>query len=143
MLRVVADTNVFISALMFGGLPGSFLDLALLESFTLVTSVALLDEKLRKKFELSPEDADLIRARLEKTAEVVNPEVSLSVISDDPDDDRVLECAVTGRVDYVVSGDRHLLRLVCGHSNNERPSILGINRCRFLISLRSRASLWR
>jgi putative PIN family toxin of toxin-antitoxin system len=111
MLRVVADTNVFISALMFGGLPGSFLDLALLESFTLVTSVALLDEKLRKKFELSPEDADLIRARLEKTAEVVNPEVSLSVISDDPDDDRVLECAVTGRVDYVVSGDRHLLRL--------------------------------
>jgi uncharacterized protein len=111
MLRVVADTNVFISALMFGGLPGSFLDLALLESFTLVTSVALLDEKLRKKFELSPEDADLIRARLEKTAEVVNPEVSLSVISDDPDDDRVLECAVTGRVDYVVSGDRRLLRL--------------------------------
>jgi putative PIN family toxin of toxin-antitoxin system len=79
-----------------------------------VTSAALLDEldeKLRNKFGLSPDDADLIRARLKKSAEVVNPEANLSVIADDPDDDRVLECAVTGRVDYVVSGDRHLLML--------------------------------
>jgi PIN domain len=66
MVRVVADTNVFISALMFGGLLGSFLDLALLQSFLLVTSPALLDEldeKLRLKFGLSPNDADLVRGQ--------------------------------------------------------------------------------
>ncbi len=60
MLRVVADTNIFISALMFGGLPGSFLDLALLRSILLVTSPELLDEldeKLRLKFEVSSKDA--------------------------------------------------------------------------------------
>lgn len=38
MTRIVADTNVYVSALMFGGLPGIFLDVALLESFTLVAS---------------------------------------------------------------------------------------------------------
>jgi len=41
MIRVVADTNIFISALMFGGVPGSFLDLASLGTFLLVTSPVL------------------------------------------------------------------------------------------------------
>jgi putative PIN family toxin of toxin-antitoxin system len=52
MIRVVFDTNVYISALMFGGLPGSLLDLAFLHSFTLVISPSLMDElneKLRFK----------------------------------------------------------------------------------------------
>lgn len=114
MIRVVADTNIFISALMFGGLPGTFLDLALVKSFQLVTSPALLDEldeKLRGKFEVSPEDAARIRLRLETSALVVQPAFSLAVVKDDPDDDRVLECAVAGNADYVVSGDRHLLKL--------------------------------
>lgn len=44
MIRIVADTNIFISALMFGGLPGAFLDLAFQGSFLLITSPTLLDE---------------------------------------------------------------------------------------------------
>ena len=114
MIRVVADTNIFISALMFGGLSGLFLDLALVKSFQLVTSPVLLDEldeKLRSKFGVSSEDADLIRVRLEASALIVEPELALALIRDDPDDDRVLECAFAGKADYVVSGDRHLLRL--------------------------------
>jgi uncharacterized protein len=113
-MRVVADTNIFISALVFGGLPGSFLDLAFLRSFQLVTSPILLhelDEKLRLKFALSTDDADRVRAKLESAALVIEPNLTLTVITDDPDDDRVLECAVAGRVDYIVSGDRHLLKL--------------------------------
>ena len=61
MTRVVLDTNVYISALMFGGLPGSLLDLAFLRAFTLIVSPAQLDEldeKLQAKFGRSPEDAD-------------------------------------------------------------------------------------
>ena len=114
MTRVVADTNIFISALMFGGLPGSFLDLAFLRSFELVTSPILLDEldeKLRLKFGLSSGDADRVRAKLEDTALVVTPDLVLNVITEDPDDDRVLECAVAGEAEYIVSGDKHLLRL--------------------------------
>lgn len=114
MIRVVADTNVLISALMFDGLPGVFLELALRRAFTLVSSTALLDEldeKLRGKFGVSDSDARLIRSRLESIAELAEPHFTLQVVTDDPDDDRVLECAVAGKADFVVSGDRHLLRL--------------------------------
>ncbi len=114
MIRVVGDTNIYLSALMFGGLPGAFLELALVRSFALVASAPLLDElddKLRVKFGVPPKDAAAIRARLEGVALMVEPDVILNVIGDDPDDNRVLECAVKGRADYIVSGDRHLLKL--------------------------------
>jgi putative PIN family toxin of toxin-antitoxin system len=114
MIRVVVDTNVYISALMFGGLPGSFLDLAFLRLFVLLISPALLDEldeKLRFKFGVSAKDTAMIRAKLEGTAEVVRPYKMLHVIKDDLDDNRVLECAVEGEADYIVTGDRHLLKL--------------------------------
>jgi putative PIN family toxin of toxin-antitoxin system len=111
---VVADTNVLISALMFGGLPGRFLDLALGRRFTLLASKALLDEldeKLRGKFAVSESDALVIRAKLEGSAELADPDFQLNAVPDDPDDNRVLECAVAGKADFIVSGDRHLLRI--------------------------------
>jgi putative PIN family toxin of toxin-antitoxin system len=116
MMRVVADTNVFISALMFGGLPGRFLDLALNRRFTLVTSKSLLDEldeKLRGKFAVSEHDALVIREKLEDHANLVDPDFELNAVPDDPDDNRVLECAVAGKANFIVSGDRHLLRIGC------------------------------
>jgi uncharacterized protein len=114
MSRVVADTNIYISAVMFGGLPGMVFDLGLLRTFTLVISPPLLDEledKLCVKFGVSPGDAAAIRAKLESAADVVNPHLTLDVVKDDPDDNRVLECAVVGGADTIVSGDRHLLQL--------------------------------
>lgn len=113
-MRVVADTNILISALMFGGLPGTVLDLALVRAFELVTSPVLLeelDERLLEKFKLTPDDAAVIRAKLESVAFLVEPHVALQVIPEDPDDDRVLECAVEGQADCIVSGDRHLVGL--------------------------------
>ena len=113
-MRVVADTNVFISALMFGGLPGIFLDLALRRRFTLVTSKVILDElneKLRGKFDISERDALTIRAKLEGNADMADPNFELNAVPDDPDDNRILECAVAGKADFIVSGDRHLLRI--------------------------------
>ncbi len=114
MTRGIADTNIYISAVMFGGLPGAFLDLAILGTSTLVVSAALLDEpdeKLRLTFLVTPEDAEAIGAKLESVADIVAPGLVLSVIEDDPDDNRVLEGAITGQADCIVSGDRHLLRL--------------------------------
>lgn len=114
MIRVVVDTNVVISALMFGGVPGAFLDLVFLGSVLMLTSHVLLDEldeKLSLKFKVSPEDVHLIRARIQAIALVVEPDVALDIVGDDPDDNRVLECAVTGEANYVVTGDRHLLKL--------------------------------
>lgn len=114
MSRVVLDTNVYISALLFGGLPGAFLDLPLSRSFTLIISAVLLDEldeKLTRKFDVSAKNAALIRSRLESVADVVQPSTALNVIVEDPDDNRVLECAVEGGAEVIVTGDRHLLGL--------------------------------
>ena len=42
---------------------------------------------------------------------MIHPEVELNVIEDDPDDDKIIECAVAEDADYIVSGDSHLLDL--------------------------------
>jgi uncharacterized protein len=114
MTRVTVDTNVLISALLFNGLPGRFLALALAGSFQLITSPVLLDEldeKLRFKFLWSPARANETRNELEMLCDVVSTINCLTIIVEDPDDDRVLECAIAGMADFVVSGDRHLLKL--------------------------------
>ena len=88
MSRVVADTNIYISAVTFGGLPGSVLDLGLLRAFTLVISPPLLDEledKLRVKFGISARDAAAIRAKLENAVDVVDPQLVLDVVKVDPE----------------------------------------------------------
>ena len=113
-MRVVADTNVLISAFLFGGLPRVFVDLGLSGAFGLITSGALLgelDEKLRVKFAVPEAQAGALQTLLRLKATVTHPSFVLNVVSDDPDDNRVLECALAGRADCIVSGDRHLLRL--------------------------------
>lgn len=80
----------------------------------MITSPILLDElrgKLSGKFRLSGSDLEDTMEMLDEFCEVVSTVESLQVIKDDPDDDRVLECAVAGQADYIVSGDRHLRNL--------------------------------
>ncbi len=75
--RVVADTNIYISALMFNGLPGIFLGLAFQRAFTLISSGVLLDElddKLLGKFAMITANARAVRAKLESTAQIVAPD---------------------------------------------------------------------
>ena len=111
-MRVVADTNVLISALMFGGLPGAFLNFVLVGKLTLVISTPLLDEldeKLRVKFAVPESKALTVQLLLRSTARVVSPNFLLNAVPDD--DNRILECAVAGDAKFVVSGDRHLLKL--------------------------------
>lgn len=114
MIRVVADTNIYISALVFGGVPGTIVELGLARLVQLVVSPPLLDEldeKLRIKFRISGADVAAIRLRLEGASDLIEPRIVLHAVPDDPDDNRILECAVAGRADAIVSGDRHLLRL--------------------------------
>jgi putative PIN family toxin of toxin-antitoxin system len=82
--------------------------------FQLVTSADLLedlDEKLRTKFKQPPLEADDICEKIEAAADVVSTSRHIRAVLKDPDDDRVLECAVEGHADSIVTGDRHLLEL--------------------------------
>ncbi|MBI2528820.1 MAG: putative toxin-antitoxin system toxin component, PIN family [Candidatus Rokubacteria bacterium] len=113
-MRVVFDTNVFVSALV---VPGSLSEeacrRALAREFRLVTSVAILTElagRLRSKF--GWDNAPTARAvkAIARVAEVVKTTPHLE-IARDPPDNRILECAGEGAADLIVTGDRHLLKL--------------------------------
>lgn len=114
MLRVTADSNVYISALHFGGPPDDFLDLARTGNIHLTISAEIIEEVtrvLRLKLHWSPEALSLFRERVVDFTERVIPTQSLNVIQEDPSDNRILECAVEGKSEYLVTRDNHLLRL--------------------------------
>ena len=112
---LVLDTNVLISAVLFGGTPESIVNLCRSGKTQLVTSDAVLAELsgvLRRKFGMESWQVVAIVEELRSFAMVVVPAVTVNVIEVDPDDNRVLECAVEARADFIVSGDtRHLLAL--------------------------------
>jgi hypothetical protein len=84
---VVADTNIYVSTGCSAACPGSLLDLGLLQAFTLVVSNALLDEledKLRVKFNVTPEDAAAIRAKLTSHADMVAPDIVTDAVQGRP-----------------------------------------------------------
>jgi uncharacterized protein len=113
-LRVVLDSNVIVSGLGWSGPPARIVDAALDGRLELLTSQALLTElrrvlaypKLAKVIDSAEQLVDLVEA----SSVVVHPVGVLEVV-DDESDNRVLEAAVEGAADYIVSGDAHLLGL--------------------------------
>ena len=113
-MRVVFDSNVFISAFVIPGSHGerAFL-LAQEHRFELHTSVAILTEPagvLRRKFGQDEGDIKQALRQIGRAAVVSKPTSRLRVVDDDADN-RILECALDNRADLVVTGDRHLLKL--------------------------------
>lgn len=114
MTRAVLDTNTIVSGLGWGGAPGAVLDAALQGQFEFVTSPALLDELRRvlaypKLHAVIGPASDLVEL-VAIAALVVEPTETVE-IARDPDDNRVIEAALTGRADVIVSGDQDLLTL--------------------------------
>lgn len=116
-MRVVLDTNTLISGVISpGGPPRRLLDGVRAQAFELCSSATLLAELLdvlsREKFAVRLTEAGLspqgIVAELRRLAYMVAPQEVPRVIEQDADDDHVLACALAGRADMIVSGDRHL-----------------------------------
>jgi putative PIN family toxin of toxin-antitoxin system len=111
--RVVAEMNVFLSALLFGGPPEEIINLARQGQIDLLVSPPILLEfasVLKAKFEWhESEVADAVRS-IGYCSTLVRPISVIEEIEDDPDN-RVLECAVDGEAEFIVSGDHHLLEL--------------------------------
>jgi uncharacterized protein len=113
-LDVTADSNIYISALVFGGRPLQFLNAARGGVCRLSVSDPLLAEVhrvLRDKFLWSFDDLVLVAAELSGFTMLVHPTETIFAVVDDPDDTRVLECAVAASSRYIVTGDSDLLRL--------------------------------
>ena len=113
-MRLVFDTNVLISGMLYGGLPRLALQLATQEPSFPITSIILMEEFERvliEDFRFPIETAEAMRRQYQQAALLVHPVIKLNEIAKDPSDNRVLECAVAGKADAIVSGDRHLLAL--------------------------------
>ena len=115
-MRIVLDTNVFISGIFFTGPPHRILLAWRDGKVQLLVSATILDEYHCVKDELASQfsgvDLEPFLQLLTVQAEVIQPPPLASVIQEDPSDDRFLECAIAGNADCIVSGDKHLLKLV-------------------------------
>lgn len=109
-LRAVVDTNVAVSGLLFGGVPGKIVKSALKSEFDWVSSKPLLVELERvlrsRKFSLSEREIESFLVPVLEVIEIVVPRIEVSVIERCPADNRVLEAAIEGRADVITTGDR-------------------------------------
>ena len=113
-MKAVFDTNIFVSALAIpGGQAERAIDLAIDVRVNLCISKEIIHEVLgvlAGKFSKGPEDLARTAVFLSELAEVVVPRKRLAILDDEPDN-RILECAVTGLADIIVTGDRAMLDL--------------------------------
>ncbi len=114
MKRAVLDTNIVVSSALGGAL------VLILEKwddgkFTVIVTSEILGEYFevlnRPKFKLKQETIDRITRYLYQFSEFVVPEERIQFVKADPKDDKFLEAAIAGKVDFIVSGDSHLLDL--------------------------------
>ena len=112
--RIVIDTNIYISAIFWGGKPRAIVDLGRSGQVLIFTSLEIqaeLERKLRTKFGLSDQEAAQILLDFSTFTKLISTSQRITVIEDDPDDDKFIECAVSSRSIFIVSGDKHLLNL--------------------------------
>ena len=113
--RIVLDTNVIVSAFGWKGAPRIIFQKCIIGHLNLYLSPPLLLEIRRvlsyPKFHFNIDEIDEFFSIVIETAEIVEPELTINLISQDLSDNRVLECAVTADCEFIVSGDKHLLEL--------------------------------
>jgi len=113
-MRVVLDTNVLIAAALKGGLSEQILRLAASRHLHLIVSEEIikeLAEKLSSKFAWKEDEVYLYTETLREISEIVTPSEKLNVISSDPDDNKILEAALKGKAELIVSIDQDLIKL--------------------------------
>jgi putative PIN family toxin of toxin-antitoxin system len=114
VLRVVADTNIYISALNFGGVPDQVFTLAKRGRIEIFASKPILDEiegVLKRKFQWPPAKVHGALRSIREFVKEVRPNERVTVIKKDEPDNRILECALAAEATIVISGDSHLREL--------------------------------
>ncbi len=119
-MRVVIDTNILVSAhIAPSGSPAQVLDAWIRKQIRLLISPAILAEyerilrrpRIASRHGLSPSEISAVIDDLRELGTIVHVTSQLNVITQDPTDNKFIECAVDGEAEYIVSGDHHLLTL--------------------------------
>jgi putative PIN family toxin of toxin-antitoxin system len=113
--KAVLDTNVLISAIVFGGIPREILEEVIAGRLEIAISREILHEMegvlLGKKFKYPQEAVHAIISELATLCEIVFPGQRIDIVHSDPADNRVIECALEARAQYIITGDSHLIEL--------------------------------
>jgi uncharacterized protein len=114
VLRVTADTNIFISGLNFRGKPFEILTLTHAGVIEVAMSDAIMTEikrVLSVKFKWPDEDITAIEKQIKSFTRHVDPQQTVDIVKEDATDNRIIECAIAGGSEYRVTGDKHLLKV--------------------------------
>ena len=114
MTKVVLDTNVYISAIIFGGNPRQIINQAQNKTIQIFISTSILLEiaqKLKNKFSWNTNQVKHAIKTISKTTTIVHPTINVNIVKSDPSDNKIIDCALEAKAKYIVSGDKHLLSL--------------------------------
>jgi len=137
IIRIVTDTNIIVSGLLFGGIPGKIIKLSERDDIQLLVSGDIVNEYLKvlsyPKFDLTEDEISyLLYHILLPQSEVVETYAPKHVIiKDDPSDDKFLICAVAGSAQYLISGDTHLTSLGRYHRTSIVTPAAFLRNCTF------------
>ena len=117
MVRVVLDANVVVSSVLIQlGNPAIILKMLISGEIQNSTTPEIIDEikdvleRPRISKRINPLDQEFILHAFEEFSEKINPGITFAEVKDDPDDNKILECAVAAAAEYIISGDNHLLK---------------------------------
>jgi len=115
-IRTVIDTNVIISAILFGGIPGELISLWKSGHIQPLASKDIIDEYIKvltyPKFKLSEKEINyILYNEILPYFEVATLKPGQAIIQEDPSDDKFIHCANAGRASVIISGDQHLINL--------------------------------
>ncbi len=112
-LKLTADTNVLISAFIVDGNEHRLLELGRKRAVLIFISPYIMMEFIqvlsRPKFGYNEKEIEIGVKGVLNSTKMILPKFRLNVVKDDPDDDKILECAVAVKADFLISGDAHLL----------------------------------
>ena len=114
-MRVVLDTNVFVSGIHRTGDSGRIISMFRDKKFELISSMPIIEEiiKTLKNFRvpLSKEDISTWENIILENSLIVEPEERVEIVKEDKDDNKFIEAAISGKADYIISQDNHLLKI--------------------------------
>jgi len=115
MIEAVYDTNILVSSFLGKGPPQKVFDAVLKGKVKLISSPEIIEEFNnvipRKKFKFTEKQIKQAKSIVLRISNIIEPKEKVNVIKEDPDDNKILECAKAGNVKYIVSGNIHLLKL--------------------------------
>ena len=113
-MKLVLDTNVYIAAFLGHGLTSDILRFGQRKKVELFTSpeiIVEIREKLTDKFKIDLSVINEFITSVREASLVVEPQEKISIVTSDPEVNKILECAVAAQADLIISMDRHLLKL--------------------------------